>query len=415
MSGGDSAQIGPVRSDTGRRGAYLALGLVLAAGLVNYVDRVTLSVAGPTIAGELRLRPSQMGLLFSAFLWTYGLAQAPVGAIIDRIGPRPLLAGALTLWSAAQGATGLAVGLPQLIVARLFLGLGEAPQWPTGAKVVRAWFAPEVRGFATGVFNTASTLGPALAPPLVTGLMLTFGWRGAFFATALAGLVMAVVWIIFYREPAAAQGHAATPPRTPWRRLFAAPALWAMALGNVGSGYMNWFYAAWLPGYLETGRHLTVPQTGWAASIPYLFGVVGSLAGGFACDRLAAAGLSPILSRKLPIVCGLTVGGAFTGLAILAPSTTGAIAAISAALFFSNLAGAAIWAMAITAAPPGGVASVGAVQNFGGFLGGALAPIVTGFSVEATHSFAAALATTALAAVGGAVVYLVGVRRPIAG
>ena len=104
MSGGDSAQIGPARSDTGRRGAYLALGLVLAAGLVNYVDRVTLSVAGPTIAGELHLRPGQMGLLFSAFLWTYGLAQAPVGAIIDRIGPRPLLAGALTLWSAAQGA-----------------------------------------------------------------------------------------------------------------------------------------------------------------------------------------------------------------------------------------------------------------------------------------------------------------------
>jgi MFS family permease len=398
-----------------RRGAGLALGLVLAAGLVNYIDRVTLSVAGPVIAGELHLRPSQMGLLFSAFLWTYGLAQAPVGAIIDRVGPRPLLAGAMVLWSAAQGAMGLAVGLPQLIVARLFLGLGEAPQWPTGAKVVRAWFAPEVRGLATGVFNTASTLGPALAPPLVTGLMLAFGWRGAFFATALAGLGMALIWLAFYRDPPARPDGESAPPRTPWRRLFAGPTLWAMALGNVGSGYMNWFYAAWLPGYLETARHLTVPQTGWAASIPYLFGVVGSLAGGLACDRLAAAGLSPILSRKLPIVSGLTVGAAFTGLAILAPSSAGAIAAISAALFCSNLAGAAIWAMAITAAPPGGTASVGAVQNFGGFLGGALAPIVTGFSVEATHSFAAALATTALAALGGAVVYLVGVRKPIAG
>ena len=410
MSVGDSAQIRPAR-----RGAGLALGLVLAAGLVNYIDRVTLSVAGPVIAGELHLRPSQMGLLFSAFLWTYGLAQAPVGTIIDRIGPRPLLAVAMTLWSAAQGAMGLAVGLPQLIVARLFLGLGEAPQWPTGAKVVRAWFAPEVRGLAAGVFNTASTLGPALAPPLVTGLMLAFGWRGAFFATALAGLGMALVWIAFYRDPVAGPDAEATPPRTPWRRLLAAPALWAMALGNVGSGYMNWFYAAWLPGYLEIERHVSIPKTGWLVAIPYAFGVVGSLAGGFACDRLAAAGLSPILSRKLPIVCGLTVGGAFTGLAILAPSSAGAIAAISAALFFSNLAGAAIWAMAITAAPPGGVASVGAFQNFGGFIGGALAPIVTGFSVEATHSFAAALATTALAALGGALVYLVGVRRPIAG
>jgi MFS family permease len=396
-------------------GAGLALGLVLAAGLVNYVDRVTLSVAGPVIAAELRLRPSQMGLLFSAFLWTYGLAQAPVGAIIDRIGPRRLLGAALTLWSAAQGATGLAVGLPQLIATRLFLGLGEAPQWPTGAKVVRTWFAPQVRGLATGVFNSASTLGPAIAPPLVTALMLAFGWRGAFFATALAGLGVALLWIGFYREPAAGPHGEELAPRTPWRRLFAAPALWAMALGNVGAGYMNWFYAAWLPGYLETARHLTVPQTGWAASIPYLFGVVGSLAGGLACDRLAAAGLSPILSSKLPIVAGLAIGAAFTGLTILAPTSTSAIAAISAALFCSNLAGAAIWAMAITAAPPGGVASVGAVQNFGGFLGGALAPIVTGFSVEATHSFAAALATTAAAALGGALVYLVGVRRPIDG
>ena len=398
----------------GRRGAGLALGLVLAAGMVNYVDRVTLSVAGPTIAAELHLRPSQMGLLFSAFLWTYGLAQAPVGAIIDRVGPRRLLAGALTVWSAAQGATGLAVGLPQLIVARLFLGLGEAPQWPTGAKVVRTWFAPEVRGLATGVFNTASTLGPAIAPPIVTGLMLAFGWRGAFFATALAGLVMALIWFAFYREPQAGADGEELALRAPWWRLFAGPTLWAMTLGNVGSGYMTWFYAAWLPGYLETGRHLTVPQTGWAASIPYLFGVIGSLVGGFACDRLAAAGLAPIASRKLPIVAGLAAGAAFTGLAILAPTSTSAIAAISAALFFSNLAGAAIWAMAITVAPPGGVASVGAVQNFGGFMGGALAPIVTGISVEATHSFTAALATTAVAALGGALAYLIGVKRPIA-
>ena len=193
----------------------------------------------------------------------------------------------------------------------------------------------------------------------------------------------------------------------------AGPTLWAMALGNVGSGYMNWFFAAWLPGYFESARHLTVPQTARAASIPNLFGDTGSLAGGFACDRHAAAGLSPIASRKLPIVAGLAVGFAFTGLTILAPTSAGAIAAIAAALFFSNLAGAAIWAMAITVAPPGGTASVGAVQNFGGFLGGAIAPIATGLSVEATHSFAAALATTAAAALGGALVYLIGVRKPI--
>jgi MFS family permease len=402
---------GDVRDFT-RRGAGLALGLVVLAGLVNYVDRVTLSVAGPAIAAELHLKAGQLGVLLSAFLWAYALAQAPVGALIDRIGARPLLAAALTLWSAAQAATGLAGSLPQLIAARLCLGLGEAPQFPVGARVVRGWFAAKDRGLATGVFNSVSTLGPALAPPLVVTLMVAFGWRGAFVATGLAGLVVAGLWLGLYRDPVSGEAGARAE-RTPWSALLRAPTLWAMALGNAGSGYMNWFYAAWLPGYLMTARHLTLPQTGWAASIPYLFGFAGSLAGGFICDRLAAAGLSPIASRKVPIVTGLVVGAAFTGLTILAPTSGTAVAAIAVALFFANAAGAAIWALAVVAAPRGAVASVGAVQNFGGLMGGALAPVVTGFTVEATHSFTAALATTALAALAGAGVYAFAVRRPL--
>ena len=397
--------------EAGRRGAALALGLVVAAGLVNYVDRVTLSVAGPAIAAELRLRPGQLGVLLSAFLWAYAAAQVPVGALIDRFRPKRLLAAALVLWSAAQAATSAAAGLPQLIAARLALGVGEAPQFPVGARVVRGWFAPEDRGLATGVFNSVSTLGPALAPPLVAALIVWVGWRGAFVATGIAGLAVAVVWLALFRDPPATSDS--PPGRASWAALVRSPTLWAMALGNAGSGYMNWFYAAWLPGYLMTERHLTLPQTGWAASIPYLFGFAGSLSGGFACDRLAAAGLSPILSRKAPIVAGLVVGAAFTGLVILAPTSGWAVAEIAVALFFANAAGAAIWALAVAAAPPDGVASVGAAQNVGGLMGGALAPIVTGFSVEVTHSFAAALATTALAALAGAAIYALGVRRPI--
>jgi MFS family permease len=411
MAGGDDGRIGAGR--VARRGASLALGLVVMAGLVNYVDRVTLSVAGPTIAAELHLSPSQMGLLLSAFLWAYALAQAPAGTLIDRVGPRPLLAGAMLLWSAAQAATGFAASLPQLIAARLALGLGEAPQFPVGARVVRGWFAAKDRGLATGVFNSVSTLGPALAPPIVVALILAVGWRGAFIATGLAGVVVALIWLAFYRDPAAPSVEEAAAAPTPWSALLAQPTLWAMALGNAGSGYMNWFYAAWLPGYLQSARHLTLPQTGWAASVPYLFGFAGSLAGGWFCDRLAARGLSPIASRKVPIVAGLAIGAAFTGLTIAAPTSLAAVAAIAVALFCANAAGASIWALAVVAAPRGAVARVGAVQNVGGLLGGALAPIVTGISVEATHSFVAALATTAVAALGGAAVYLAAVRRPL--
>jgi len=389
------------------------LGLLLLAGAVNYVDRITVSVANPLIAAELHLRPAQMGVLLSAFLWSYALAQAPAGALIDRFGPKRLLGAAMGLWSTAQAATGLAPGLPALILARLALGVGESPQWPVGARLVRTWFQHQHRGVATGVFNSASTLGPAIAPPIVTALMLSLGWRGAFIATGGAGLMVAVLWLSLYRERPTAPDESSAAPPVATRRVLTHPTLWAMALGNAGSGYLNWFYAAWLPGYLEMARHLSVPKTGWLAAVPFLFGFLGSLVGGWACDRLASAGLSPVISRKAPIVAGLVAGGAFTGVAIFANSDAAVLAAISAALFFANVAGAAVWALAITVAPTNATASVGAVQNFGGLVGGAVAPLATGLMVEATGSFAPALAATAAAAFGGATVYLFGVRRPI--
>ena len=402
-------------------GAGLMLALLMLAGAVNYVDRVTLSLAAPLISAELHLKAGAMGVLLSAFLWTYALAQAPAGALIDRVGPRRLLGGALVLWSAAQAATGLAAGVPHLIAARMALGVGEAPQFPVGARVVRGWFAERRRGLATGVFNSASTLGPAIAPPIVTVLMLGFGWRGAFFATGAAGVIAAALWIGLYRDrqpPAVAEPDAAgdvAPMRfADLPGLLRKPTLWAMAAGNFGSGYMTWFYAAWLPTYLESGRHFSLPQVGWAAAIPYVFGFAGSLTGGWACDRLAAAGLPALASRKAPIVAGLLGGAACTGLALAAPTAGSALAAICAALFCANIATAAIWALAVAAAPARFVASVGAVQNFGGLVGGALAPIVTGLTLEATHGFAAALAITAAAGLGGAAIYLFGVRAPLA-
>jgi MFS family permease len=394
-------------------GGALALGLVLLAGLVNYIDRVTLSLAAPQISAEFHLRPGQTGVLLSAFLWAYAAAQAPVGALTDRLGARPLLGAAMALWSAAQAATGLVSSLGQMILARVVLGVGEAPQFPVGARVARTWFAPKDRGLATGVFNSASTLGPALAPPIVTLLIVSYGWRGAFIATGLAGLVTALIWLSLYRDR---HGEAdAAPAGTPWRRLLRSPTLWAMAAGNFGSGYMTWFFAAWLPSYLETGRHFTVLQTGWAAALPYVFGFAGSLAGGYACDRLAARGLSVLASRKAPIVAGLGAAAMFTALAIVAPSDGLALAMVCGALMFANVATASIWALAVVAAPDEAVASVGAMQNLGGLLGGALAPIVTGLTLEATGSFGAALGIAACAALAGGAIYLLGVTRPIGG
>ena len=153
-----------------------ALTMLVAAGVINYIDRATLAVANPLIRHDLHLSVADMGYLLSAFLWAYAFAQLPTGAMVDRIGPRKLLTLGLSLWSLAQVLAGLVQSFGQFFGARILLGIGEAPQFPTGARVARDWFNARDRGLATGIFNCASSLGTAIGVPLLTYLMLSFGW-----------------------------------------------------------------------------------------------------------------------------------------------------------------------------------------------------------------------------------------------
>src|ERR1700761_6022722 len=179
----------------------VALAVLVVAGVVNYIDRATWAVANPLIRQELGLSIADMGYLLSAFLWAYAFAQLPTGAMVDRLGPRILLTLGLSLWSFAQLLGGLVQTFGQFFSARVLLGIGEAPQFPSGARVARDWFNQRDRGLATGVFNCASSLGTAIAVPLLTFLMLTFGWRVMFVIMGVAGLLVASVWFALYRNP----------------------------------------------------------------------------------------------------------------------------------------------------------------------------------------------------------------------
>lgn len=406
----------------------IAVAMLLITGAINYIDRVALSIANPLVRADLHLSIAQMGILLSVFLWTYALCQLPVGAMIDRLGPRWLLGIGVILWSIAQVAVGLVMNMGQFVWTRVLLGIGESPQFPLGARVVRNWYNVRDRGVPTGIFNSASTLGPAIAPPLLTLLMVGLGWRWMFVVVGVAGLVVGVVWFFIYRDPANRDlnagelhylhdGEDGTAGQAvsfaEWRHLFSFRTTWGMIFGNFGSGYMIWLYAAWLPGYLEIQRHMTIAHTGVVAAIPYVAGFLGSLFGGWVCDRLVRGGFSPINSRKLPIVIGMIGMASFTVLAALASSNTLAVTYIVAAMFLGNMSGATIWALAVVAAPAKGVGSLGGMQNFGGFLGGALAPMVTGFIVEVTNSFVPALILAAVVGIGSALIYLVVVQRPV--
>ncbi|HDR8998768.1 MFS transporter [Burkholderia vietnamiensis] len=417
----------PVAPPGIRRGQRIALALLMVSGIVNYLDRGTLAVASSAIRADLGLSLSQMGLLLSAFSWSYALCQFPVGGLVDRIGPRRLLGIGLIVWSIAQAAGGMVSTFGWFIVARIVLGIGEAPQFPSAARVVSNWFPLRARGTPTGIFNAASPLGTALAPLLLSVLVASFDWRLAFVATGALGLVVAVVWFALYRDPARAQlsvaerGYldadaqtAAAPKLTfaDWRSLFSHGTTWGMLIGFFGSVYLNWVYLTWLPGYLTMERHMSLIRTGFAASVPFLCGFVGSLVAGWLSDFVTRRSRSPVVSRRNAVVVAMLGMVAFTIPAALVQSNTVALACISVVIFLANAASACSWALATAAAPPSRVASLGAIQNFGGFIGGALAPILTGVIAQ-KWSFVPALLTAAAIAFAGAMAYLLLVRKPI--
>jgi sugar phosphate permease len=410
-----------------RRRRSIALALLVITGVINYVDRSTLSIAEQPISEELGLSKGEMGILLSAFSWSYAFAQLPTGALVDKVGPRILLAVGLALWSVAQACGGLVTSMRQFVATRIVLGIGEAPQFPTGARVVSNWYHVRERGFPTGIFNSSSSLGPALAPPILTALMAAFGWRRMFFIMGASGVIAALAWYVFYRDPTRAglsdsdlrQLRADEPASSgdlslsQWLRLFQHPTTWGMVLGFAGALYLIWLYLTWLPGYLRIQHHMTTLKVGFAASVPFIFGFMGSLAGGAFSDRLAARGISPINSRKLPIAAGLVGMAVFTVPAALTHNGNLAVGCIAMAMFCGAAATANAWALVTATAPSSYVASLGAIQNFGGYFGGSFAPVITGYVVDSTGSFTLPLLVGATVAVASALVYLFVVREPI--
>ncbi|KAE8754960.1 MFS transporter [Paraburkholderia madseniana] len=409
-----------------RRIQWIAITFLMLAGVVNYLDRSTLSIANHSVSHELGLNAAQMGMLLSAFSFAYALVQLPTGVLLDRFGARIMLGLGMFLWSLAQFAGGFVNTLQQFLVARVCLGVGEAPQFPAGAKVVSEWFALRERGRPTGIFIASSTIGPGLAPPILTMLMLAFGWRSMFAIMGGLGIAVALAWYGIYRNRAEIsltrdevahleEGDVTAEQESKltfaeWRRVFAYPITWGMIFGYSGVIYMIWLFLTWLPAYLEHERHLSIANTGWVVAIPYLFGTVGMVGSGFVCDGLLRRGASAITSRKWPICVGMVGAALFTVPAAYTPNLPLAIAFISSAMVCLNLASGAAWSLVSVIVPRRLVASMGSIQNFGGYIGGSFAPVITGLIVDHTGSFVNAFLVSAFLALGSALIYLVFVR-----
>ncbi|WP_199638578.1 MFS transporter [Serratia sp. PAMC26656] len=399
--------------------------ILLIAAVVNYLDRANLSIANTTIAREFGFSSTEMGLLLSAFLWPYALANLPAGWLVDKLGPKKMFSWALGLWSAFTVMAAFVNSYSMFYGLRMLLGVSESPFFTSGIKITHRWFSEKERGLPTSIINTGSQIANAIAPPILTVLLLTLGWRGMFIAIGLAGIPLMLAWLKFYRDPTAreeAMIHAEKRTTAKavsqeqggsWGSLFRHKTTWFMILGNFSIMFTIWVYLTWLPSYLENSLGFSLKQTGWIASIPFFAGILGVLCGGAISDRLIRRGVKAITARKIPIVCGAVLAACCVAPIAFVDSTPLCILLLSLGYFFSQLPSGVIWTLATDIAPKQQVASLGAIQNFGGFLGAAMAPIVTGVILDLTGQFTNVFLLGAGLLMLGAFSYGLFVKRPM--
>lgn len=392
-------------------GPRLTLSLLMAAGLINFLDRSSLSIALTSIRAEMHLTATQVGALASIFSLAYGFAQLPLGPLLDRVGAWRVLGFSLSTWSAAQLCTGLAQGFGAFVPLRVLLGIGEAPFFPGSVKLVRERFPLAMRGRAISGVNISTTLGQGLAPPLLTALMLWFGWRKMFVTLGVLGAALALAWFAVERRAAAGLPKLVEVlPRSgawdDWLSFFRKRSMWGMMLGFGGVNYTSWFYIAWLPSYLQAARGVSVMRSGWLAALPFLAGSAGMYASGVLSDLRTGRGQQARSVLRSQIVVGMVVSALFTITLTRVVDVRVAVACISLALFWIHFAGTSAWGYVQASSRQSSVATVSSLQNFGSFLIASAAPIATGKLLDRTHSFGSAFALCAAVTLAGAACYV---------
>ncbi|HDS2903112.1 TPA: MFS transporter [Escherichia coli] len=267
-----------------RRIQTVTLVLLFMAGIVNFLDRSSLSVAGEAIRSELGLSATEFGFLLSAFSLSYGFSQLPSGILLDRFGPRIVLGAGLIFWSLMQALTGMVNSFSHFILMRIGLGIGEAPFMPAGVKSITDWYAQKERGTALGIFNSSTVIGQAIAPPALVLMQLAWGWRAMFVIIGVAGILVGICWYAWYRNRAQfvltdeERTYLSAPvkPRpqlqfSEWLALFKHRTTWGMILGFSGVNYTGWLYIAWLPGYLQAEQGFSLAKTGWVVDTTHSF------------------------------------------------------------------------------------------------------------------------------------------------
>jgi MFS family permease len=384
--------------------------------MINYADRVTLSIGSKAIADEFYLTPVQMGYLLSSFTWTYVVFLIPWGTAVDRVGPRIVTMIGMGLWSTATAITGLAPNLASLFGARMLMGASESSAFPSVGRLIRSWVPRSQFGFANMVGISGGYAGPAVGAIVFGWLASMFGWRVGFAIVGCSGFIWILLAFFWFHKPVDASDKAAVPVAAVtkeevgtlagFRSLLASPSLWGLFLTQGACVYSHYLHLTWLPNYLQTTKHLTMMSTGLFTGLPFGISVFFSLALSMLSDRMLGSGGDRTGKRRwmvalmmvfstvialLPFVDNIWVIVAIFTVALTATSTA---TGLNSALLTDLLAS------------PSDAGKAHAVLVIGGNTFGTTAPIITGYVIANTGGFDATWYFCSALLIFGAVVVM---------
>jgi sugar phosphate permease len=385
------------------RTRWLILLLISLMYLITYVDRTGISVAAPEIGKEFGLSQTELGIMFSAFLWAYAIGQLPAGWCADRFGPRIVFLVIVPFWSLMTALTSVASGIASLVGIRFIFGLGEAGAFPTATRAMQLWFPKSERGTVHGVTHCFSRFGIAITPFVAISIMLALGWRSIFYISATAGLLWSLLFYLVYRnlpeehpgvnrpELARIRGWelndsihpsaSASKPVVPWREILRSDNMRYIAAGYCCFYYGTYFFVTWFPAYLLEYRHLSLSSVGKMASIPLLAGMLADLAGGSLTDTIYRRTGRLRFARRVVAAPAMLASGCFLIPAALVSNPWTAILCLTGSLFCLELVIGPAWAVSMDV---GGEYSgtVSGVMNMAGSLAASLFPIIFGLLVQ---------------------------------
>ena len=393
----------------------LVLILLVVSVAINYLDRGVLSVSAPILQRELTLSPTEMGLLFSAFFWSYAVFQLVAGWLVDRYEVKHILSAGFLVWCLATASVGWITGFGWLLASRVILGVGESVAYPAYSHILARDFAEGRRGLANALVDAGSKLGPALST-LAGGLLVgRFGWRALFLGMGLGGLLWLIPWILIAPSGDRAAKAEVRERPTSMMEILRRREAWGTCVGMFSLGYVWYFLLSWLPSYLVNARGFSMHSMAVLGSLPFGAMACTSVLGGWLSDWLIRRGHSATRVRKTFVTSGLLLCCVtlLPAAVVRSPEQCVMLLVISCAalgFFTSN-----VWAITQTLAGPKAAGSWTGVQNAIGNLGGVISPLLTGVVVARTGSYYLAFATASVMLVlgAGSYLFLVGEVKPL--